>query len=115
VLGAIDLPNDVIVSVGWSTTDTDGSTTDHQLATPLPAESLDRRAATYDVGSALDLRGFGLGAVRVSSAHTVTAATVEASLRHRPYGNAVRAWEELLGQRPDAAIREAFERSLRTQ
>ncbi len=55
VLGSIDMPKDVVVSVGWSTTDTDGSSTDHQLATPLPADSIDRRAATYDVGSALHL------------------------------------------------------------
>jgi hypothetical protein len=112
VAGTVDIADDLVVSVGWTTTSVDGWTGAGRLVTPLPAERTEQRVSTYDVGSARELRAFGIGAVHLFSARTVTASMVESALSHRPYGNAVRAWEELVVRLQNADLRRAFERSL---
>jgi hypothetical protein len=114
VTGGADLDRDVLLSVGWSTTSVAGETADEVLVTPLPAETAERRAATYEVGPAADVRAFGLTAVMLVPSRALTPDIVEQSLQRGPYGNAVRAWQELIDRSADPRLREALDGSLDT-
>jgi hypothetical protein len=112
VEGGPDLPDDTVVAVTWATVSTGGGTDAGRLVTPLPRETVEQRRAAYELGSALDLRSFHLTAVDLTAADALTPAAVEASLANRAYGNAIRAWTELLDRHPDPALRAAFDRAL---
>lgn len=108
VEGTRNTPPDLVVSVRWTIVPTDGDGRDEQLVTPLPFELTHRRISTYDIGSALDVAAFGLGEIELVATDAIDPADVAAALERRPYGNAVRAWDELTSRLDRPALRAAF-------
>ena len=102
------VPSTVLVSVAWTiSSEAEDAAQLDVLSTPLPFETVGPRRATYCVGDALSVRAFGIDSVTVGGVQ-LTPAIMSSSLAHQPFGNAIRAWQELLTDDADPSLRRAF-------
>jgi hypothetical protein len=103
--------DETIVAVTYTLED-DAGVHDDELVTPLaPATAAEDQTATYGLGSARRLRGFGIVGVQLLAADAVDLAAAERSLASAPYGNAMRAWDEVtrrVDRPPLRALYESF-------